>query len=110
MTKIVDKLGLLYRSVKDLNNIINTELPGRPRFQCNILDIGDKRLEFYCRDVLECIQSLYGDPSWAQDMAFAPEQHYTSHACTSRLYNEMYMSDWWWTVQVCYPFSHKTMY
>ena len=109
-TKIVDKLGLSYRSVQDLNNIIDTGLPGRPRFQCNILDIGDEQLEFYSRDVLECIRSLYGDPSWAQDMAFAPERHYTSHTRTSRLYNEMYTSDWWWTVQVRYPFPHETMY
>jgi len=43
-TKIVDKLGLSYSSVQELNNVIDTELPGRPHFQCNLLDIGDKVL------------------------------------------------------------------
>ena len=106
-TKIVDKLGLSYRSTKELNNMIDTELPGRPHFQCKVLYVGDERLEFYCRDVLECIRTLYGDPSWAHDMAFAPERHYTSHAHTSRIYNELYTSDWWWAVQVCAPFPDK---
>jgi len=69
--------------------VIDTELPGWPRFQCNVLNIGGEQLEFYSQDVLECIRSLYGDPSWAQDMAFAPEQHYTSPMCTSRIYNEI---------------------
>jgi len=54
-TKIVDKLGLSYSSVQELNNVIDTELPGQPRFQCNLLDIGDEKLEFYLRDILECI-------------------------------------------------------
>jgi len=54
-TKIVDKLSLSYSSVYELNNVINTELPGRPHFQCNLLDIGDEELEFYSRDILECI-------------------------------------------------------
>ena len=70
--------------------MIDTELPGHPHFQPNVLDIGDEQLEFYSRDVLKCIQSLYGDPSWAQKMVFAPEQHYTSHVHTSCIYNELY--------------------
>jgi len=51
--------------------MIDTELSGRPRFQCHVLNIGDEELEFFCRDVLECIRSLYGDPSWAQDMSWS---------------------------------------
>ena len=90
--------------------MIDTQLPGRPCFQRNVLNIGDEELEFYCRDVLECIRSLYGDPTWAQEMAFAPERHYTSQARTSRIYNELYTSDWWWTVQVGDSFPDETTY
>jgi hypothetical protein len=109
-TKIVDKLGLSYRSVKALHNVIDNELPGRPPFQCRELVIGDERLDFYCRDILECIRSLYGDPKFAQAMAFAPERHYTSGARTSRIYNELYTGDWWWIVQVCFLYSDQTHY
>jgi len=109
-TKIVEKLGLSYCSVQELNNMIDTKLPGWPHFQCKVLDIGNEELEFYCRDILECIQSLYGNPSWAQEMAFAPEQYYTSHTHTSCIYNELYTSDWWWTAQVCSSFPDKTIF
>ena len=83
-----------------LNNIIDKQLPGRAPFQCQVLNIGGEKLEFYSRDGLECIRSLYGDPQFTQDLVFAPERHYTSRERTSRLYNEMYTCDWWWTVQV----------
>lgn len=83
-----------------MNDIVDNELPGRPPFECKKLDTGGESLEFYCRDILQCIRSLYGDPEFVQDLVFAPERHYTSHERTSRLYNEMYTCDWWWAVQV----------
>jgi hypothetical protein len=70
--KIVDMLNLSYHTVKQLNDIIN-DLPGRSHFQHKDLSVGHKHLEFYCRDVLECIRSLYGDPQFTQDLVFALE-------------------------------------
>jgi hypothetical protein len=98
--KVVDTLGLSYKMVNQLNSIIDTKLPGPPPFQQKVLGIGDEELVFYWCDVLECIRSLYGNPKLAQDLAFLPERHYTGHARTSRIYNEMYTGDWWWSVQV----------
>jgi hypothetical protein len=71
--KVVDTLGLSYNTVNKLNSIIDSKLSGWPPFQRKELLIGDECLEFYSRDVVECIQSLYGDPQFAQDLAFAPE-------------------------------------
>ena len=45
--KIVDKLGLSYHTTQELNSIIDTKLPGQPLFQCNLLSIGEERLEFF---------------------------------------------------------------
>ena len=98
--KVVDKLGLSYHTAKELNDIIDNNLPGHPPFRCKELVIGDERLEFYCHDIIECIRSLYGDPGFVQDLVFAPEQHYTSAECTCCIYNEMHTGDWWWMVQV----------
>jgi hypothetical protein len=98
--KITDSLDLSYRSVQELNHFIDTELHGRPPFIRKELNIGHERLDFYCRDVIECIRSLYGDPHFAKNLAFAPERHYTSPDRRCRIYNEMYTSDWWWSVQV----------
>jgi Plavaka transposase len=81
-------------------------LPGLPPFQCREVKIGHESLQFHCRDALECIRSLYGDPDLARDLVFAPEQHYTCGERTCRIVNEMYTGDWWWTVQVRYT-SYK---
>ena len=93
-------IGLSYRSVKELNTFIDDNLPRRPPFQCMELMIGHEHLEFYYKDMLDCIESIYGDPQYAKDLVFTLEQHYTDHECKSRLYHEMYTCDWWWEIQV----------
>jgi hypothetical protein len=98
--KITDTIGLSYNTVRQLNSIIDTKLPGRAPFRCKIVNIGGERLEFHFRDVIECIRSLYGDLQFMHDLAFAPERHYTSPERICRIYNEMYTGDWWWMVQV----------
>lgn len=75
-------------------------MPGRPAFQCRELVIGGETLELHFRDVLACIQSLYGDPELAQYLITAPERHYSDDERTNRIYSEMHTGDWWWTVQV----------
>jgi hypothetical protein len=98
--KVINALDLSYHNVRQLNEIIDTKLYGRPCFERKELDIGDEHLEFYYRDIIGCIRSLYGDPQYAQDLLFSPERHYTTSERTSRIYNEMHTGDWWWSVQV----------
>jgi Plavaka transposase len=97
---MANRLDLSYHTIKQLNNIIDTKLPGRSPFQCHVVNIGGERLEFHFRDVIDCIRSLYSDPQFIHDLAFVPERHYTSPERTGRIYNEMYTGDWWWMVQV----------
>ena len=99
--KLADKLALSYRTVKQLNDLINNHLPGRPPFQHKELIIGGEHLEFHCWDILECIRSLYGDPQFAQDLVFVPERHYTGPDRTCCIYSEMHTGNWWWKAQVC---------
>ena len=101
---MVEKLELLYSSTKELNHIINNVLPGRPSFQCHEVFIGGETLEFYRRDLLNCIWLIYGDPEFAQDLIVCPEQHYTDQGRMEHIYNERHTGDWWWAVQV-----HNTM-
>jgi hypothetical protein len=105
--KTADTLGLSFSTVKELNGIIDTKLPGRGPFRCKVVNIGGERLEFHFRDVIESIRSLYGDPQFMHGLAFAPERHYTSPERTCRIYNEMYTGDWWWMVQVCALYSDE---
>jgi hypothetical protein len=96
----VDDLGLSYSTPKDLNSIIDDLLPGRPPFKCEEFVLAGDTFEFYYRDLLKCIRTLYRDPEFAHDLVFAPERHYSDHERKSRVYNEMHTGDWWWAVQV----------
>jgi hypothetical protein len=98
--QVADILGLSFHTVKELNALIDDNLPGRPTFRRKEVLIAGERLEFYCRDALESIRSLFGDPQFANELVFAPERHYTNHERKSRLYHEMYTCDWWWMIQV----------
>lgn len=102
LIKVVERLGISYRTARELNSIIDNELPasGQPPFQCKEVLIGKERLEFFYRDTLKCIAALYGDPDLVQDLVFAPERHYTNDKRTCRLVNEMHTGDWWWDIQV----------
>ena len=99
-TKVVDALRLLFHTIKDLNKKIDNGLPTCPLFKCEELSFGEEHLEFYYRDIMECIQAIYGDPQFAHNLVFAPEQHFTSEECMCCIYNEMNTDDWWWKVQV----------
>ncbi|KAI9447414.1 hypothetical protein H4582DRAFT_1803182 [Lactarius indigo] len=97
--EVSDRLGLSFRSAKELDCIIDT-LPGRPPFECEDFTVGGERLSFYFWDVMQCIQSLYGDPEFVHELAFAPERHFADPEHTCRIYSEMHMGDWWQAVQL----------
>ncbi|KAH9009002.1 hypothetical protein EDB83DRAFT_2509016 [Lactarius deliciosus] len=96
--EVTDRLGVSYSSAKELDRIIDT-LPGRPPFECEDFTIGGERLSFYFRNVLQCIRTLFGDPEFAHELAFAPERHYSDPERTYCVYSEMHTGDWWWAVQ-----------
>ncbi|KAH9170412.1 hypothetical protein EDB89DRAFT_1853464 [Lactarius sanguifluus] len=97
--QLVDRLELSYRNTRELDAIIDQELPGRPPFKCWDLLIGGETLHLYYRDIIQCLRSLFGDPELARDMVFAPERHYTERDRTCRVYSDMHTGDWWWAVQ-----------
>ncbi|KAH9168125.1 hypothetical protein EDB89DRAFT_1889949 [Lactarius sanguifluus] len=96
---LVDMLGLSYKTSQELNKIIDEKLPRPPQFRCQELNIGGECLQFHHRDIIQCIRTLFGNPEFVHDLVFAPERHYTDSTQTCRIYDEMYMGDWWWSVQ-----------
>jgi hypothetical protein len=98
--QIQDRLQLSYKNSRELNKIIDTKLPGRPRFICEEVTVAGCTYEIYRRDIIECIKALFGDPEFAQHLIFAPERHYTDRSKTVRVYHEMHTGDWWWKTQV----------
>jgi hypothetical protein len=76
-------------------------LPSRPEFKRNEIQVAGEIFDVYYRDIIECIKALYGDPEFASQMVFAPEQHHITKGATPlRVYHEMHTGKWWWQTQV----------
>ncbi|KAH8983326.1 hypothetical protein EDB86DRAFT_2811652 [Lactarius hatsudake] len=66
-------LGLSYCNTRELNHIIDKELPGLPKFKCKEIHLGGGSHDFYFRDIIPCIHMLFGDPAFAGRLILAPE-------------------------------------
>ncbi|KAJ7795018.1 hypothetical protein B0H14DRAFT_3555990 [Mycena olivaceomarginata] len=97
---VTESLGLSYKNSKELNQIIDQQLPnGRPVFQRQEIVVGGEAFDVYFRPIIECVRALYGDPEFAQDLIFAPERHYLDPDKTIRLYHDIHTAEWWWKTQ-----------
>jgi hypothetical protein len=99
-TQLVDALGLSFKNSRELNNIIDHKLPGRPCFKREDVLVGGETFTMYSRDILECIKALYSDADFAEHLIFKPERHYKNSNRSQRVYHDMYTGEWWWHVQV----------
>ena len=98
--KIPEKLGLSFKNTRELNMVIDEKLAGCPRFQRHMVKVGSETCEVFYRDIVECIRSLFGDPTFTPYLRFAPEKHYTDDMKDTRMYHDMHTGKWWWATQV----------
>ena len=98
--KVHDRLSLSFKTSRELNQMIDTHLPGRPPFQRKEILVGNEVCELYFRDVIQCIRALFGDPDFAPYLIFAPERHYTDEDREEMMYHDMHTGAWWWFTQV----------
>lgn len=98
--QVSERLGLSFKNSKELNNIIDNNLPGCPRFERHEVLVGNEVCKVYFRDVIACIKALFGDPDFAPYLVFAPEKHYVDESKTMRMYHDMHTGKWWWSTQV----------
>ncbi|KAJ7915699.1 hypothetical protein B0H13DRAFT_1584014, partial [Mycena leptocephala] len=73
---VTERLGSSYKNSRELNNIIDTKLPGRPKFKRKEIIVGGEAYDVYFHDILECVKALFGDPEFAAHLKVAPERHY----------------------------------
>lgn len=86
--------------MKDINESVDALSPPQPCLHAEEVVIGGEAYEVYFCDVLQCVQSLYGDPEFAHHLVFLPERHYADPDHTLRLFHDMHTGKWWWAVQV----------
>ena len=84
-----------------MNRIIDKKLPpARPRFQREELVVANEPQEVFFRDILQCVEALWGDPEFAPILLLVPECHYADADHTVRVYFDMNTGKWWWATQV----------
>lgn len=59
-----------------------------------------EEVELWCRDPVECVKELIGNPSFKEDMAYSPAKAYADRAGQDRVIDEMWTADWWCDKQV----------
>lgn len=67
------------------------------------------------RDILQAIQSLWGDPELAEHLVYKPRRMFhqpteEGKAHGTRFYNEMWTGNWWWYVQVRWTLVRCLLY
>ncbi|EIN13308.1 hypothetical protein PUNSTDRAFT_22447, partial [Punctularia strigosozonata HHB-11173 SS5] len=96
---VSDALGLSYTNTRELNHIVDKQLPDRPRFKHEQVIIDNQAFDLFSRDIIQCIKDLWGNPEFASILVFQPEQHYTNDTRSTRLYHDMHTGQWWWNTQ-----------
>ncbi|RXW22226.1 hypothetical protein EST38_g3624 [Candolleomyces aberdarensis] len=97
---VTERLGLKFKNSNELNKIIDDQLPSmRPAFQQVPFELDGEVFELYLRDIVACVEALFGDPEFALYLKYAPEQHFIDESCSIRLYHDMHTGEWWWATQ-----------
>ncbi|KAG1738002.1 hypothetical protein EDB19DRAFT_1909445 [Suillus lakei] len=90
------------------------KLPKGPGWTCEIvMSTGDRvdgngnplteQHELWCRDPVECVCELIGNPAFKEYLSYIPEKVYEDAKGNRRVYDEMWTGDWWWDMQERLP-------
>ena len=99
-----EDIGLSYHNMDNLKRKISS-LPKQGEWQTCTMALSEDpgvQHQIYYRNPIDVIKSLQSNPTYADQMAFAPQKVWTSSDKTSQLYNEMWTGDWWWKIQVLF--------
>jgi hypothetical protein len=100
--------GITFHTAKDLRSRIEI-LPAVPEWKFkNVTLTGhatkEPMLLFY-RDTLDCVEYLFGNPKFANQMDFCPVRLYRDVERTIRVYTEWMTGNAAWEMQVSFPTS-----
>ena len=87
------------------------KLPIGPEWKCRMINItGDipdedgqtmhEQLELWHRDPIECVKGLIGNPAFKDFISYVPERVYADDGGKVRVFDEMWIGNWWWDTQV----------
>ncbi|KAG1732870.1 uncharacterized protein EDB91DRAFT_1238678 [Suillus paluster] len=90
------------------------ELPHGPGWSCKKVTVRgncedengemlQEEVELWCRNPVECVKELIGNPAFKEDMAYSPAKAYADRAGQDRVIDEMWTADWWGDKQKALP-------
>ncbi|KAG1741923.1 hypothetical protein EDD22DRAFT_982197 [Suillus occidentalis] len=103
--ELVKAISLSFRTAKELRGRAEL-LPPVPKWQYCIVSTTHptkQPLHLYWRDPLDCIESLFSHPFFANEMDVTLQRVYDTVERTSRIYNEWLMGDAAWSMQSQLP-------
>ena len=86
--------------MSELDILIDTQLPHRPRFHRQEVEVAGQTMSMYSRNIVECVKALYSSTKFAEDLVFRPERHYDKDNRGQRYYHDLHTGEWWWQMQV----------
>lgn len=96
---------LRYSSGDGLRRLIECdEIPSPPPWKSatiRLSEIPDEPFTLFYRDINQAIDYLFGNPSYASEMDYAPSRIFEADGRT-RVYHEFSTGDAWWEAQVSY--------
>ncbi|KAH8094594.1 hypothetical protein DFH11DRAFT_1555464 [Phellopilus nigrolimitatus] len=99
------QLGLSFHNMDSLYKKME-KLPGMAPWQERTIRLADDPDEEHLiqyRNPIQAIKNLWSNPAHAKHMVYAPEKMWANADRDSRLYNEMWTGNWWWTLQELLP-------
>jgi hypothetical protein len=63
-------------------------------------DLQVEEVDIWCRDPVECVQELIGNPMFRDHLSYAPKKLFTDGMKDEQIFNEMDTAEWWWGIQV----------
>ncbi|KAF8497982.1 hypothetical protein JB92DRAFT_3125502 [Gautieria morchelliformis] len=62
-----------------------------------------EELFVWCRNPVDCVKELIGNPAFKEAMHYAPEKVFTDSSEADQVFNEMWTGEWWWDLQEKLP-------
>jgi hypothetical protein len=109
----VQRLPISFRTAKQLRGRVEM-LPRGPQWKCKLWPTSHptkRPVNLYFRDAIECLNSLFGSPLFADHMQYSPFRVFKTAEKLVRVYEEWMSGDAAWDMQVCsrYPSAQPTM-
>ncbi|KAF8222195.1 hypothetical protein L208DRAFT_1324030, partial [Tricholoma matsutake] len=100
---VVEKLGLSFSNIHGLHQMVDAIPDHAGTWRSRTLsfkDTPEDQFIVHYRDVVEAVQSLWGDLSFSKELVTAPQKTFSDQGKKNHIFSEMWTCQWWHAIQV----------